>query len=944
MSSAPLRLLDSLRAAKASHAGARTDDFFFMISSDPAGAAALSTVDCDGKPVKVGSGCGRGAECAVLGMMGGDSITHAATAGWGCTAVTAGALSVSLALMPDIVSRLILCRNIVDAAMRPVDVSRAEAQLAVRLTEVPPDARGRETQIVPSLEAELPGGALVTDFMLLSDSYVLADNTIYPLVGAGINRNHIAALLSPVTVGLLDAYLGVLFTCLPDIKVKYRNYAVNFSDEEIEAEPTIQIEKLGADKSLYLRLIPGLSEPMPNLMGNFSVTRKATLGPGDTITVRPIARTDPKALADELYNEITGCAPRRSAAGEVYTDGKGFFIVPEVTAAPFLFDGLPRLLGKYRVSGTDKLREYKTRPLVPRLQFNFASGIDFLEGDVDVDLGHDGKITLQELLSQYARQRYVQLSDGSRGVLDHGYVKRLERIFTAGRGKNGKVRLSFFDLPEAEELMDERMRECAEFRRPREFFDGFNRLSVRPADVSGVKAELRPYQLNGVKWLSYLYENRLGGCLADDMGLGKTLQAITLLSMIYPAEERPTLIVMPKSLLFNWQAELNRFCPQLDHFTYYGTGRELARAMAHRVILTTYAVVRNDIEALAQEKFHMVMLDESQNIKNLSAGVTKSVHMLDAEHRFALSGTPVENNLMELYSLYRFLNPGMFGSAEDFSRRYANPIQRDNDVGALRSLRRKIYPFMLRRLKKDVLRELPDRMNQTLIVEMYPEHARYYEERRAFFSRQVASAISADGLGRSRFVMLQALNELRRIATIPEKMTGGRIASAKMDMLAEHIAEADANGHKSVVFFNYLEGIRLIGERLDLEGIGYETMTGETADRGRVVERFQTDPACRVLLMTLKTGGVGLNLTAADTVFIVEPWWNKAAEEQAINRLHRMGQTAKVMCYSFISRGTIEEKIRLLQTRKAELFSDVITDDGMDFKCLDRDGIDFIFS
>ena len=391
-----------------------------------------------------------------------------------------------------------------------------------------------------------------------------------------------------------------------------------------------------------------------------------------------------------------------------------------------------------------------------------------------------------------------------------------------------------------------------------------------------------------------------------------------------------------------WQNELKKFAPQLSVYTYYGNERDIKEAMKHQVILTTYALVRNNIEEFRKEKFHYVILDESQNIKNMTTQTTQAALLLHTEHRLALSGTPVENNLSELYSLFRFLNPTMFGTLDNFNSRYATPIQKDGDKDALYSLRKKIFPFMLRRLKKDVLKDLPDRIEQTLYVEMSQEQHDFYERRRQYYYTQVHQAITAEGIGKSQFVMFQALNELRRIASIPESLSDGHIKSPKLEQLADSLMEAVSNGHKVVVFFNFIAGIEELSEILDQNGIDYACMTGSTRDRRSIVERFQNDPQCKVMLMTLKTGGVGLNLTAADTVFIFEPWWNKAAEEQAINRLHRFGQKAKVLSYSLITQQTIEEKIQLLQQKKAELFEGLIGADSLSSKQLSEEDIDFI--
>ena len=701
----------------------------------------------------------------------------------------------------------------------------------------------------------------------------------------------------------------------------------------------MSFEKINADKTLFLRLVEKVNGLPMDFVEQFDISMVATVGIDKKIRVRHLSRLPLEADAAALKKEIIKFAPDRQAQKSVFCENN-LFVIPEDTAGPFLLHALPSLLKRYELIGAEKLREYKVKPMAPKLNVKLSSGIDFLEGDAEVTLGEE-TFSLQQLFSQYSSKKYIQLSDGNRAILEDGYMRRLERIFKQKKGKDGKIKVSFFDLPEIEDLINGPLEGDA-FKHHREVYEGFNKLHQHTLATKKLKAELRPYQKEGIKWIKYLYDNKLGGCLADDMGLGKTVQTIGVLTLIYPKEKKPTLIVMPRSLLFNWQNEIKRFAPQLSVYTYYAQERDIKSAMKHQVILTTYAIVRNDVETFSKQMFHYVILDESQNIKNTTTQTTQAAFLLKADHRLALSGTPVENNLSELYSLFRFLNPTMFGSLEDFNSRYAAPIQKDNDKDTLLALRRKIFPFMLRRLKRDVLKDLPDRIEQTLYVEMTKEQHDFYEKRRIYYLQQVRQTIAAEGINKSQFVMFQALNELRRIASIPESLSDGHIKSPKLELLCETLLEAVANGHKTVVFFNFIAGIEQMSERLDAEGIDYACMTGSTRDRKSIVERFQNDPHCMVMLMTLKTGGVGLNLTAADTVFIFEPWWNKAAEEQAINRLHRIGQTAKVLSYSLITQQSIEEKIQLLQQQKAELFEGLIGTDSSSSKQLTEEDINFI--
>lgn len=776
------------------------------------------------------------------------------------------------------------------------------------------------------------------DFQLLSDSFAVADRLIYSIPPVGENFNQIRFFCTPFNEEQLEIYLSVLFSYLNHIKVIYEDYQILFVPEEIKTIPTIIFEKVDEDQTLHLLLTQSLPRKDFSWTEQLNLTWIARIDMGHTIRLARVIQEPILPYKERLLKTITKYALSRQEKKDIYEEN-GHFIIPPQTAGAFLLHALPELLDNYVLLGAERLKEYKIKLTRPKLNLALSSGIDFLEGEVSVELEED-KFSLQDLLSLYKKQKYITLSDGNRAILDAAYIHRLERVFSKSK-KKGASRLSFFDLPEVEEMLGQQL-EGEVFKRHRKIYEGFNRLAKERIKLPKVQATLRPYQEEGVKWLKYLYDNGLGGCLADDMGLGKTLQTITLLAYAYPKTKKPALIVMPRSLLFNWQNELNKFAPQLTYYTYYESNRDLKEARKCSIILTTYAMVRNDIEQFKDEAFNMVILDESQNIKNVNAQTTQAIYLLKAQHRLALSGTPIENNLTELYSLFRFLNPAMFGTIDSFNQSYTIPIQRDGDKDILTALRRKIYPFLLRRLKKDVLDELPDRIEQAISIDMSDKQASFYEKRRIYYYQQVKQTIATDGLQKSRFVMFQALNELRRIASVPESLSDGNITSPKLDLLIDNLLDAISNGHKVVVFFNFIAGLELAGEKLDENGVDFVSMTGSTHDRKSLVERFQNDPQCKVFLMTLKTGGVGLNLTAADTVFIFEPWWNKAAEEQGISRLHRIGQTNKVLSYSLITKGTIEEKIQELQAKKAELFDNLISSDNSASKDLSEEDIDFI--
>ncbi|MGL4867331.1 MAG: DEAD/DEAH box helicase, partial [Cetobacterium sp.] len=422
---------------------------------------------------------------------------------------------------------------------------------------------------------------------------------------------------------------------------------------------------------------------------------------------------------------------------------------------------------------------------------------------------------------------------------------------------------------------------------------------------------------------------------------GKTLQAITLITSLHSVQNRKTLIIMPKSLIYNWESEIKKFSPTLKCGIYYGNFRDKTIFNSAEVIITTYGTIRNDIEYLKEMKFDLIVLDESQNIKNVNAQTTKAVMLLDSKYRLALSGTPIENNLGELYSLFRFLNPSMFGTLEEFNYHYANPIQKENDKEAIEELKKKIYPFILRRVKKEVLKDLPDKIEKTLFIGMNPEQKRLYEERRAYYYGMINSQIKTQGLGKTQFYILQALNELRQLTSCPE-MKNPNILSSKREVLINNVQDAVENGHKVLIFTNYIKSIESITGDLKKRGIKYLEMTGATKDRQGLVNLFQKDNKYKVFVMTLKTGGVGLNLTAADTIFIYDPWWNKTVENQAVDRAYRLGQDRTVFSYKLILKDTIEEKILKLQESKSQLLDNLISDEGATLKTLTEKDIEFI--
>ncbi len=442
--------------------------------------------------------------------------------------------------------------------------------------------------------------------------------------------------------------------------------------------------------------------------------------------------------------------------------------------------------------------------------------------------------------------------------------------------------------------------------RLRPLFSGFSGLPrvELPGDVN---AQLRTYQQFGVDWLSFLRAAGLGAVLADDMGLGKTLQTICVL-------KGRTLVICPKSVVYNWAEEIRRFRPGLLTATYHGARRELDER-AH-VTLTTYAVLRLDLEHLASQHWDIIVLDEAQAIKNPDSQTARAAFRLKGDFRIALSGTPVENRLEELWSILHFVNPGFLGGRSDFDERYSTPIAAGNAQAGER-LRAKVQPFILRRLKREVLPELPPRSDAVLHVELDESERAVYDAVRAATQRELLERLSH---GEGVLAVLEALLRLRQ-AACHSGLVPGQVAerSSKVDRLLEALEEAASEGHKALVFSQWTGLLDRVEPHLEAAGIAFTRLDGSTRDRAAVVNEFQSESGPPVMLVSLKAGGTGLNLTAADHVFLLDPWWNPAVEDQAADRAHRIGQERPVMVYRMVAKDTVEERILALQQRKRQL-------------------------
>lgn len=457
---------------------------------------------------------------------------------------------------------------------------------------------------------------------------------------------------------------------------------------------------------------------------------------------------------------------------------------------------------------------------------------------------------------------------------------------------------------------------------------------------SRFQGTLRPYQHAGYNWLRFLNEFKFGGCLADDMGLGKTVQTLALLA--YEMEQNPgftSLLVMPTSLIYNWELEARKFTPDLKILVYSGTQRikDPWRFGEFDLVLTSYGIARLDINVLKEFFFNYVILDESQSIKNPSSNVSVAVNQLKSKQKLILTGTPVENGTMDLWSQMNFVNPGLLGTQNSFKKQFLQPIEKEHDATKSQKLHAMIKPFILRRMKSQVATDLPEKVINVKYSAMSPAQEKIYEEIKSYYREKIIGELQLAPRGTQQFTLLRGLTQLRQVANHPRLVRDDYDGeSGKLEDVTFMLQSTISEGHKVLVFSQFVRHLAIVKEYLLKENIPFAYLDGATRDRQKEVEKFQNQDEIKVFLISLKAGGVGLNLTKAEYVFLLDPWWNPAVEAQAIDRAHRIGQENKVIIYKFITRNSVEEKIMALQDRKLALAGELIGTEESFMKSLDQ--------
>ncbi len=627
-------------------------------------------------------------------------------------------------------------------------------------------------------------------------------------------------------------------------------------------------------------------------------------------------------------------------------------------ALDFLLDRLPGLEDAgAKVFGRDSLVRLRPHGHGVTTHVRLSSGVDWFGVRVEIRAG-DQELPLDAVLAAWGRgERHVRMESGELVRLPTAWLNRhlgaLSDLRELGRrNEDGSFEVDAFLVPALAGLASEATPEEG-WRRLTSRLDDFGGVVDQPLP-EGLQVDLRSYQKHGYNWLCALRDLGLHGCLADDMGLGKTVQTLALLldEKLSGRAAAPTLVVAPTSVVQNWVDEARRFTPALRVLRLAGEDRaarvaSLEAVNEHDLIVTSYALLRQDADALAATTFHYVVLDEAQAVKNPNSQTARAARGLRSRHRLTLTGTPIENNLLELWSQLEFLMPGFFGSRARFVRRYGALGPDGSRDGAAEELRSRLRPFVLRRLKSDVDKELPPITEMTLRCELGEQQRKLYERVRNTYRSRVLAMVEKVGLERSRLGVLEALLRLRQAACHPELLPfdeARKVAeSAKTRMFLKVLGELLEEGRRVLVFSQWTSMLRILRAELDDIGIEYAYLDGSTRDRPGVIEHFQRPDGPRVFLISLKAGGVGLNLTAADTVIHYDPWWNPAAEQQASDRAHRIGQTRPVLVLRLVAEETVEEMILVLQERKRNLMRSAIESDTDGVKSLDRDDLMRIF-
>jgi non-specific serine/threonine protein kinase len=780
------------------------------------------------------------------------------------------------------------------------------------------------------------------EVMTSNPTWVFMDDTI-----AQIENSRALDILSAFPIEIpnqqvdlfREQYFPLIAQALP-----IKSDLVKWSDVHAEAVPRLYLQDDNKEKVLRATLQFGYGD-FTSPLGKDQPYGVASIP--DTWELVRIHRQPERE--EYFYQLLTDPIYRLKRAGSPHPHGT---LELRARAHPydFLIHSIPALtMAGFEIYGEENLKAGRINRNTATLRVQISSGIDWFDLKTVVEFG-DQQVNFHDIRKALKRkENYIKLADGSIGQIPQEWLEKYKHLWGLAEETEEGFRVSDLHLS----LIDSLLEEDASIQTPpdliqrRERFRHFERIAPQPLP-KGFTGELRPYQKHGFDWLHFLRQYKFGGILADDMGLGKTVQVLTYLQSLQEQAqaESAALLVVPKSLIANWQRESEKFTPSLHFLEYMGNFRnkDVSIFDDYDVVITTYGTMLRDIEILHKYKFHHIILDESQAIKNPLAKSAKAARLLNAEHRIVMTGTPVENNTFELWSQFAFLNPGLLGSMDYFKKEFSNPIEAAGDEKTAETLRKLVYPFILRRTKEQVALELPPRTERIVYTDMDTAQKKLYTQTRERYRAELMGLIETEGMNNARFKVLEGLLRLRQIAIHPalvDKTYKGE--APKFEILLETLETLQAENHKALIFSQFVETLKLVKKELDVRKINYIYLDGQTQKRQDKVDEFQTNDAIPFFLISLKAGGVGLNLTAADYVIHLDPWWNPAVEMQASDRAHRIGQTRPVFVYKIIARGTVEEKILELQEKKRALVKNIIATEASFFKSLTQEDVKVLF-
>jgi len=608
----------------------------------------------------------------------------------------------------------------------------------------------------------------------------------------------------------------------------------------------------------------------------------------------------------------------------------------------WIYEVLPKIsVQGFDILGEEKLTRYRINRNQPTISVSLSSGIDWFDLDIDVRFGEDQVSSKQFINAIADGRKYIKLSSGNNIRIPDSWLVKMQTLAQVAQKDGKKIRINRLHLPLVES--------STSLYKKYQFDSGVAEISsqlknldnVKPVELPvSFKGVLRSYQKDGFQWLHQLWNLRIGGILADDMGLGKTIQSLVFLASIFEKQDSgPVLIVMPASLIFNWEREIEKFTPSLTKYSLVGSDRlnSPEQLKNYNIILTTYGIIRRDWYWLSKQLFSVIILDESQNVKNPLSQSFKAISKLKGRFRLALSGTPVENTTIDVWTQMAFLNPGLLGSLYWFRRNFAVPIEKEGNVKKSSVLNKLLTPLILRRKKEQVADDLPPKIEQIVFCNMTEEQNEYYKSISDDYKNRLLREIDALGLQKSKIRIIEYLTRIRQVCNHPRMIDKDlEMESGKMLTLMELVRDITAEGYKVLVFSQFVKMLQLVKQELHKEAIEYAYLDGQTRNREAVINKFQNDERYKVFLISIKAGGLGLNLTAAEYVIQIDPWWNPAVENQATDRAHRIGQNKKVFVYKLITHGTVEEKILELQNRKRVVSDRIIDTESGVFKGLSK--------